>query len=80
MDLNEPTDRQLQVLAHAMLLGEAAAAHTLGITQQTVKNHLAKLYRTIGVRTRDTAAVSLGWLHVPAEYSPTDTAEVPDHW
>jgi DNA-binding CsgD family transcriptional regulator len=57
-----PTDRQLRVLfASKRLRSQKAAARELGISYQTVKNHLQSLYRRLGVDCIDGALAALGY-------------------
>ena len=44
---------------------QEAVAHELGITVQTVKNHLTSAYRRLGVTSAIEAFGTLGWLRVP---------------
>lgn len=61
------TMRQLQCFAFAIQLGVQEAAHRLGISGQTVKNHLSQVYKKLGVMGRFEALVALGWVALPAE-------------
>ena len=62
----KPTARELQVLAACMRLGsQKAAAHELGIAEQTVKNTTGHLYRKLHVSCAAQAAEVLGWLALP---------------
>ena len=69
MVLAFPTDRQVEVLASYMAHGRVKDAATeLGISEQTVKNHLLNLYRTLDVGGAIEAAMALGWLRIPERY------------
>ena len=52
-ELDRLTTRQLEVLAHLSRPGatQRSVADDLGISTQTVKNHLQVVYRVLGVRT-----------------------------
>lgn len=58
--------REVEVLEAAMS-GEkqAVVAHGLGISEQTMKNHLSTIYRKLEVRGLVEAYVRLGWLRPP---------------
>lgn len=59
--------REWEVLrARATGSVEKVIAHDLGITAQTVKNHLTMIYRKLDVSNAIEALVAVGWLHVPA--------------
>jgi DNA-binding NarL/FixJ family response regulator len=59
---SRPTPRQLELLRALYRCGSAKEAGlTLGITRQTVKYHLADLYRRLGVSGAYEAAYAL-WL------------------
>jgi DNA-binding NarL/FixJ family response regulator len=56
-----PTRRQLEVLRAYIAVGSiAAAAHELGITQTTARQHLSGLYRRTGCMNAAQAAYWLG--------------------
>lgn len=56
-----PTRRQLEVLRAYIAAGSiAAAAHELGITETTARQHLSGLYRRTGCRNVAQAAYLLG--------------------
>jgi DNA-binding CsgD family transcriptional regulator len=57
------TERQLDCL-YELALGHTTeqVAETLGITPQTVKNHLTNAYLALEVDSRVEAFVVLGWL------------------
>ncbi len=60
-----PTPRELQVLAASLRAGSTkAAAHELGISDATVRNHLSRLYGRLDVDCMSQAAAALGWLDV----------------
>ncbi|MCS7247050.1 MAG: response regulator transcription factor [Anaerolineales bacterium] len=61
-----PSPREMEVLSH-LLLGRSnkQIAVAMGISPQTVKNHLASLFRKLGVKDRTQAvvyALQLGWV------------------
>jgi len=69
--------REMEVLSW-LTLGQSnkEIAHQMGISHQTVKNHLASLFRKLGVDDRTQAvlyALQMGWIRMPAveseEYS-----------
>lgn len=45
---------------------EQAISADLGLSVQTVKNHLSRIYRKLDVTNAIEAFGSVGWLHVPA--------------
>ena len=56
-----PTRRQLEVLRAYIATGSvAAAAHELGISETTVRQHLSGLYRRTGCLNAAQAAYRLG--------------------
>ncbi|MFN3308883.1 MAG: response regulator transcription factor, partial [Anaerolineales bacterium] len=60
--------REMEVLSY-LSLGQSnkEIAHHLGISHQTVKNHLASLFRKLGVEDRTQAvvyALQRGWVQV----------------
>lgn len=59
------TTRQLQCLYVSLEMGTDEAAYLLGLTPKTVKSHMTKLFRKLGVSTRWEAACDLGWVTVP---------------
>ena len=59
------TKRRLEVFAAALAMGNRDAAEALGLTEQTVKNHVGDLFRALGVNSRCEAAIVLGWLKIP---------------
>lgn len=64
--MSKPTARQLQVLAVYLRQASCkAAAHDLGLSEQTVRNHLSRLYGRLDVQCASQAAIALGWLAVP---------------
>lgn len=58
------TQREVEVL-EALATGKTAvaAAHDLGISHQTLKNHLTNAYAQMDVRSLVGAYAKLGWLH-----------------
>lgn len=61
------TRRQFECLRqYAMLGGMSQVAIVLGVSIQTVKNHLSAAYQSLGVHTAIDAFRLLGWLSVPA--------------
>jgi DNA-binding NarL/FixJ family response regulator len=75
------TTREWSVMrAMAMFDGQMTAAHSLGISTQTTKNHLTSIYRKLStedhpVTTQTEAFVAVGWLQLPSE----DEFVVRDH-
>jgi len=61
------TRRQQEVLELIARTGDTgpAAAAELGVTKQTIKNHLAGVFRTLGVHSLIQVYVKLGWLQPP---------------
>lgn len=56
-----PTRRQLEVLCAYIAAGSiAGAAHRLGITDSTARQHLSGLYRRTGCQSAAQAAYALG--------------------
>ena len=73
--MSQPTARELATLAACLRhSSEKRAAYELGIPLQTAKNRLTRLYRKLDVSCQSEAAISLGWLEVPEQY--TGTSEV----
>jgi DNA-binding NarL/FixJ family response regulator len=61
MAKQRPTRRQLEVLRAYIAAGSiAAAAHELGISETTVRQHLSGLYRRTGCLNAAQAAYRLG--------------------
>lgn len=60
-----PTVRELEVLACVLRSCNKQAAFELGLSEQTVKNHLSTLYRKLNVHSNTGAALELGWFMVP---------------
>ena len=60
------TQREVEVL-EALATGKTAteAAQDLGISYQTLKNHLSNAYAQVGARSLVGAYAMLGWLHEP---------------
>lgn len=68
MPRQRPTRRQLEVLRVYIRAGSvAAAAHELGITETTVRQHLSGLYRRTGCLNGAQAAYRLGRAEVMDE-------------
>lgn len=63
------TRRQKEALAAVSFLGVRGAGAHLGISEQTVKNHLWKLYRNLEVRGMTNAMHELGWVYIPVRYT-----------
>lgn len=60
------TKRQVQVLAAFAATGtQPSAAHVLGISVQTIKNHCTAIYDTLGCSGILEALQAVGWLVVP---------------
>jgi len=60
------TVRQLEVLRLAATgMPHARVGKELGISEQTVKNHLSSAYRKLDARNETEAFVNIGWLRVP---------------
>ena len=60
--------RQRQVLRRrAYGLRTKEIAHDLGISMQTVKNHITFTYIKLGVESLPEALVEVGWLRIPEE-------------
>jgi DNA-binding CsgD family transcriptional regulator len=61
-----PTVTQLRVLeAYARLGSQKAVAHELGVSVQTIKNHMNALYVRLGVGGAMEALHALGWVTAP---------------
>ena len=60
------TPKERMVLAHMAKTGDTAieTAAALGLSEQTVKNHLTNAYRQLGVHNLTGAFIALGWLKV----------------
>ena len=70
------TPREWDVLrAYAINLTTKDAARSLGISVQTVKNHLANIYFKLGVNTALAAMHRVGWLWIPGVHE-VETAAV----
>lgn len=56
-----------QVVLRAVIVtgSRRKAAAALGISEHTVRGHLARLYAELGVRSALEAARELGWIDVP---------------
>lgn len=58
--------REYEALAFYARLGDQkTAAHALGISMQTIKNHLSNCYLKLGVQTNLQAFRQMGWLRAP---------------
>jgi DNA-binding NarL/FixJ family response regulator len=76
------TPRESEILQFvARGLTNKKIGYLLGISEQTVKNHLTSLLRKIGVNDRTQAvvyAIQHGWIHLPAEgMDSIDTSVIP---
>jgi DNA-binding NarL/FixJ family response regulator len=76
------TPRESEILQFvARGLTNKKIGYLLGISEQTVKNHLTSLLRKIGVNDRTQAvvyAIQHGWIHLPAEgMESIDTSVTP---
>lgn len=62
------TKRQHRTLV-VMVRGQRnkEAAYELGVSEQTVKNHLFAVYQVLGVNSLTGAYYALGWLKPPAD-------------
>jgi len=68
---SSPSGRELEVFAAYCRCGSMRrAAEVLGVKEQTVKNHLSRLYRALEVPGNLPAAIALGWLFIPASLAP----------
>lgn len=80
--LRQPTRREQQCLANALLHGRDQAALALGIAPSTMRNHLDRTYQRLGVNTSAEAALALGWLSLPEDLVVTidgkGAAPIPD--
>jgi len=63
------TPKQMEVLRLIAKTGytNAEAAVTLGVSEQTIKNHKASIYRNLGVRNLTEVYIEMEWLHVPED-------------
>jgi DNA-binding NarL/FixJ family response regulator len=65
----QPTRRQLEVLRAYIVAGSvAAAAHELGISETTARQHLSGLYRRTGCLNAAQAAFWLGRRSTSTEF------------
>jgi DNA-binding NarL/FixJ family response regulator len=75
------TPRESEILQFvARGLTNKKIGYLLGISEQTVKNHLTSLLRKIGVNDRTQAvvyAIQHGWIHLPAENMDSIEASLP---
>ena len=63
-----PTSQQLRVMeAYVRLGSQKAVSHELGISTQTVKNHMGGLYGRLGVGGVMEALTRLGWVALPGD-------------
>ena len=76
----QPTRRQLEVLRAYVSAGSiAAAAHELGISETTARQHLSGLYRRTGCLNAAQAAYRLGMSQLDSQ--PDDRpAPPPSSW
>jgi DNA-binding NarL/FixJ family response regulator len=66
-----PTHRQLEVLRAYVAAGSiAAAAHELGISETTVRQHLSGLYRRTGCLNAAQALYLLGTRQLDSDATP----------
>ncbi len=66
------TDREVVVVAAVLVAGsEKAAAHRLGLSNSTVKHHLANARSKVGVET----TAQLVWILGPRLPEPEDSAQ-----
>jgi excisionase family DNA binding protein len=65
----EPTPREVECLALAVLYGRDEASVRLGISRKSVNNALTRLFSRLEVERKEEAMMRLGWLKIPAEYS-----------
>lgn len=64
----QPTPRQTEALAAVVRTGSGKeAASALGISLQTLRNHLSALYAVLSVESAMEAATALGWTHPPVD-------------
>jgi DNA-binding NarL/FixJ family response regulator len=71
MAKQKPTRRQLEVLRAYIRAGSvAAAAHELGISETTVRQHLSGLYRRTGCVNAAQAAYWLSVRHLYSDATP----------
>ena len=62
------SNRQIEVLtARAQSDSMRMAAFRLGITEDTIKNHLEAAYRALDVHSAIEAFRAIGWLRLPEE-------------
>jgi len=63
------TPKQMEVLRLIAKTGytNAEAAITLGVSEQTIKNHKFRIYRNLGVRNLTEVYIEMEWLHVPED-------------
>lgn len=64
------SEREWETLRACVHNTRQEAADALGITFQTLKNHLTNIYRKLGVENEREAYVAVGWLVVPDEDYP----------
>ena len=66
--MTDPTPAQLVAFRAYVQTGSLKeAAHVLGLTVPTIKNHLAGLYARLGVNGAMEAATALGWVTLPGD-------------
>lgn len=57
--------REMEIMRLAITETNREVAYRLGISEQTVKNHLSAAYRKLDVISVGQAAAALGWLVLP---------------
>ncbi len=73
MSGSTPTEREIEVLrAYVMHGSTRAAGAALGISEQTVKNHLATIRHRLEVTTTLDALLVLRWVRFPEEWPPNE--------
>ena len=62
-----PSPAQLRALEAVIICGtQKDAATYIGISPQTLKNHLGDLYRKLGTNSAMETASKLGWVNIPS--------------